>query len=59
MKGLSKALNLLMQDLAREFSMYCLLSSIEFMQFQDYVFDFIVNNNIPINLENTKKESVQ
>ena len=52
-----KALNLLMQHLAREFSMECLLSLIEFIQFQDYVFDYIVNNNIPINLENTKKRS--
>ena len=38
------SLNILMQHLAREFSMECLLSLIEFIQFQNYVFEYIAQN---------------
>ena len=42
----SKSLDLLMQQLGREFSMECLLSLIEFIQYQNYVWRYLNNFDI-------------
>ena len=53
----SKAIGMFMQHLGKEFSMECLLSLIEFIQFQDFVFKYIRHNirhgNIDLNSDKT------
>ena len=58
-----KSLNLLMQHLAKEFSMECLLSLIEFLQWQEYIlskYDWFVPemNNISIKYEIVLPQSI-